>query len=367
MSPTIPLFKVHMPDDVSAPLLETLHSGYIGEGPRVKDFEAAVARFLHTNNVLATNSCTSAIQLALRLANVGVGDEVISTPMTCTATNEPIMAAGARIVWADIDPISGNIDPNSIRDKISARTKAIMVVHWGGYPVELDAIGALSREYGIPVIEDAAHAFGSEYRGEKIGNHSDFVCFSFQAIKHITTVDGGALSCARTADRERGRLLRWYGIDREQPREDFRCEADIAEWGYKFHMNDVAASIGLVQMNYAEGIVRQRQRQARFYDEVLRGVDGVTVVATDSDRKSAYWLYTLHVERRLDFMKRMGERGIMVSQVHARNDKHTMFEQFAAPLPGVDSFTESMVCIPIGFWVGEEEQEAIASYIKEGW
>ena len=363
----IPLFKVHMPDEVSFPLMETLFSGYVGEGPRVKDFEAALARFLHAKNVLATNSCTSAIQLALRLANVGVDDEVITTPMTCTATNEPIMAAGARIVWADIDAMTGNIDANSIRERITANTKAVVVVHWGGYPVDLDEIRAVSRDHGIPVIEDAAHAFGSEYQGEMIGNHSDFVCFSFQAIKHITTVDGGALVCAAPTTHERGRLLRWYGIDREQPGEAFRCEADIAEWGYKFHMNDVAAAIGLVQMKYAQGIVSQRQGQAHYYDEVLGDTDGVTILTRNSDRKSAYWLYTMHVERRLDFMRRMGEHGIMVSQVHTRNDTHTMFRHFQACLPGVDSFTESMVCIPIGFWVGEEDQEAIVACIKEGW
>ncbi|HUJ25951.1 MAG TPA: DegT/DnrJ/EryC1/StrS family aminotransferase [Myxococcales bacterium] len=363
----IPLFKVHMPSDVMAPLQETLFSGYIGEGPRVKDFEAALAAYVGNPNVLTLNSGTSAIQLALRLANVGPGDEVISTSMTCTASNEPIMAAGARIVWADIDPGSGNIDPATIEAKITPRTRAIVVVDWGGYPVDLDEVMAIAARHGLKVIEDAAHAFGAEYKGTRTGCHADFVCFSFQAIKHITTVDGGALFCRSEADCKRGRLLRWYGIDRDQPRKDFRCEEDIVEWGYKFHMNDVNATIGLVQLKYLDGILKQRRELAAYYDRELAGARGARLCSWKADRVSAFWLYTILVENRQAFMNWMKECNIAVSQVHARNDKHTMFKDFRAPLPGVDQFTRDMVCIPIGFWIGKEEREHIVASIKQGW
>jgi perosamine synthetase len=363
----IPLFKVHMPQEVLGPLQETLFSGYVGEGPRVKDFETQLGERFGNRNVLTLNSCTSAIQLALRLANVGWGDEVISTSMTCTATNEPIMAAGARIVWADIDPTTGNIDPADIEKKITAKTKAIVVVHWGGYPVDLDEVLAIGKRRGIKVIEDAAHACGAEYKAKRIGGHADFVCFSFQAIKHITTVDGGALFCANESDHHRGKLLRWYGIDREQPRADFRCEEDIAEWGYKSHMNDVSATIGSVQLRYLDGILAQRREVAAYYSRQLSGVPGVRLCDWKKDRVSAFWLYTLLVEKRTAFMGWMKECNVAVSQVHARNDKHTMFKDFRAPLPGVDKFTEQMVCIPIGFWVGQEDREHIVASIKKGW
>jgi perosamine synthetase len=363
----IPLFKVHMPPDVMAPLRETLFSGFIGEGPRVKDFEAQLGDYFGNKYVLTLNSCTSAIQLALRLANVGWSDEVISTSMTCTATNEPIMAAGAKIVWADIDPMTGNIDPGTIEKKITSKTKAIVVVHWGGYPVDLDEVLAIARKAGLKVIEDAAHASGAEYKGKRIGSHADFVCFSFQAIKHITTVDGGALFCTNENDYKRGKLLRWYGIDREQPRADFRCEADIAEWGYKFHMNDVTATIGSVQLRYLDGILQQRRQLASWYSRQLANVGGVRLCSWKTDRVSAFWLYTILVEKRQEFMAWMKECNVAVSQVHARNDQHTMFKDFKAPLPGVDEFIKHMICIPIGYWVGEEDREHIVASIKKGW
>lgn len=363
----IPLFKVHMPESVTAPLNETVLCGFIGEGPKVKQFEGELGSYFGNPRVLTLNSCTSAIHLALRLAGVGLGDEVISTAMTCTATNEPILANGAKIVWADIDPATGNIDPDSIESRITERTKAIIVVHWGGLPVDLERVNRIAARAGIKVIEDAAHACGAEYRGEKLGGHSDFVCFSFQAIKHITTVDGGALFCRSEEDYRRGKLLRWYGIDREQPRADFRCEADIAEWGYKFHMNDVAATIGLVQLPCLDGILSQRREVASFYDNALSGVPGVRLCRWPEGRRSAFWLYTLFVERRADFMRVLQERGVAVSQVHARNDSHTMFREFRRPLPGVDAFTRDMVCIPIGYWVGEQEREQVVEAIRRGW
>ena len=361
----IPLFKVHMPESVIDPLRATLLSGYIGQGRRVEDFEAALAPWLGNSLVLTVNSGTSALHLALRLCNVGPGDEVISTAMTCTATNEPIMERGARIVWVDVDPKIGNIDADDVARKITPRTKAIMVVHWGGYPCDLDEINAIARKHGIKVIEDAAHAFGAEYKGQPVGSHSDFVSFSFQAIKHMTTVDGGALACKDKADYRRGKLLRWYGIDRETERKDFRCEEDILEHGYKFHMNDVAATIGLEQLKYVGGVLAKHRANANAYRECLRGLPRLTLLDYRNDRLSSYWLFTVLVDDRLRFMAEMKQAGIMVSQVHARNDKHTMCRDYLAALPGIDEFTRRQVSIPVGWWVTEEERDHIIQTVRK--
>lgn len=213
MQDIIPLFKVHMPRSVEEPLIETLFSGFIGQGPKVDEFESKLNEYFDNQHVVTVNAGTSALQLALRLANIGPGDEVISTPMTCTASNMPILAAGAKIVWADVDPISGLISTDSIKSKITNKTKAIIMVHFGGIPCDIDGINALAKNYGIKTIEDAAHAFGSEYRNQKIGNHSDFVMFSLQAIKHITTVDGGLLLCKSKKDYDRSSQafeMVWY-------------------------------------------------------------------------------------------------------------------------------------------------------------
>ncbi len=356
----IPLFKVRMAPEVLAPIGETLMSGYIGQGPRVDDFEKALAPRFGSQNVLALNSGTSAIHLALRLSNVQHGDEVISTPMTCTATNVPIRAMGANIVWADIDPRTGNIDPLDVERKITAKTKAVVVVDWAGYPCELDELNDIGRRHGLRIIEDAAHAFGASYRGQPIGARSDFTCFSFQAIKHLTTVDGGALVCKDTDSYKRGKLLRWYGIDRESERRDFRCEQDVAEWGYKFHMNDVTATIGLEQIKHVDDVLRRHRDNAAYYRERLPDLPGLSLLDYREDRECSYWLFTVRLRERMRFMQEMSRAGITVSQVHARNDHHTIFAEFRRVLPGVDEFAAEQVSIPVGWWLSEAQRKHIA-------
>lgn len=361
----IPLFKVFMPESVMEPLREVLFSGYIGEGPRTAEFERRLAPWFGSENILALNNGTAAIHLALRMAGVEPGDEVISTPMTCVATNVPVLAAGARVVWADIDPWTGNIDPADVTRKISSKTKAIIPVHWSGYPCDLDDLNRIASDHGLKVIEDACHAFGATYHGRSIGSHSDFVCFSFQAIKEMTTVDGGALVCKSGADSDRGRLLRWYGIDRKANRRDFRCEEDIREFGYKYHMNDVAATIGLEQLKYVEANLAKHCANAEHYDDAFHDLQAVSPLRYNDSRQSAYWLYNVRVRSRRDFVEKMREAGIVVSQVHARNDKHTMFRESLVDLPGVDEFSSEQICIPVGWWLTEEEVTYIIDTIIE--
>lgn len=361
----IPLFKVFMPESVLEPLAEVLLSGYIGEGPKVKEFEQQLGRRFDNENVLALNNGTAAIQLALRLSNVGYGDEVISTPMTCTATNIPILALGAKIIWADIDPWTGNIDPADVARKITPKTKAIICVHWGGYPCNLEELTTIAAEHGIKLIEDACHSFGSIYRTSPIGSHSDFACFSFQAIKHMTTVDGGALTCRSKNDCERGRRLRWYGIDRNAKGRDLRCQADIAEYGYKFHMNDVTAAIGLEQLKYIDETLEKHTTNAKQYDEAFKHLENVQSLRYEDDRVGTYWLYTIRVKNRKSFTEHMKKAGITVSQVHARNDDHTIFKDFKKTgLHGVDEFTSEQIAIPVGWWLDQTDIEYIVSSVR---
>ena len=361
----IPLFKVFMPESVMEPLRKVLLGGYIGEGPRVEEFERVLGPWFGNSNVLTLNNGTAALQLALRLANVGYGDEVVSTPMTCSATNEPILTMGGRIIWADIDPWTGNIDPKDVAKRITPKTKAIMCVHWGGYPCELDELNAVAAEHGVKLIEDACHAFGSTYQDKPIGSQSDFACFSFQAIKEMTTVDGGALVCKSKADCERGRLLRWYGIDRRAKRSDLRCEADIVEYGYKFHMNDVTAVIGLEQLKYVGKTIERHRANAARYDEAFKNLEAVRPLRYRNDRCSSHWLYTMRVKDRPKFMEHMKRAGITVSQVHARNDTHTMFKDFKVNLPGVDEFTAEQVSIPVGWWLTEKDVSYIIKTVSK--
>ena len=332
---------------------------------RVEAFERDLAAHFGVPSVVTVNAGTSALHLACHIAIDGAADaEIVTTPMTCFATNSSIIRNGARIVWADIDPLSGNIDPNSVAKSITAKTRAIVIVHWGGNPCDIDTIAAIGSANGIPVIEDAAHAFGATYRGRPVGCHSDFVAFSFQAVKHVTAVDGGCLVCRNPDDEARARLLRWYGVDRETTDPmDGRCEIDVAEAGYKFHMNDVAATIGRENLKHLGWIIARHRDNARFYDEAFRTANTVTVGPANEDGVSACWLYTIHANNRDEVMKGLRERGIGSSRVHARNDTHSALARFRRPLPHCEAFDQTHLCIPVGWWVSEDDRQRIAEYV----
>jgi dTDP-4-amino-4,6-dideoxygalactose transaminase len=325
---------------------------YVGEGPRVQEFEQAFAKLVGLETPLALNSCTSALDLALHLAGVGLGDEVITTPMTCTATNGVIVNRGGKIVWADVDPITGLIDPYDVVKKLTPRTKAIMSVDWAGRSCDY----ARLRFPGRPVIQDAAHNLFVDPQ-----NHGDYVAWSFQAIKHLTTGDGGALFVPEW-QYQRAKLLRWYGLDRTSSA-DFRCSQDIKEAGYKYHMNDIAATIGLTNIPHMRRIVAQARDNALWYTEALRDAPYVRTPPDAPD--ASWWLYTLLVDDRTSFIAHMAERGIAASPVHRRNDVHPAFHFPNGPLSGVDYFAAHEVAIPNGWWITGQEREHIASTVME--
>lgn len=358
----IPLFKVFMSKTVMSPLEKVLYSGYVTQGPQVDEFEKRLSRYLENKYVVTVNSGTSALHLALDLCGVQAGDEVVTTPMTCTATNWPILVHKARIVWADIDTQTGNIDPSSIKKKITSKTKAIIAVDWGGYPCDIEEIRKIAN--GIPIIEDAAHAFGAKYKGEKVGNAADFTCFSFQAIKHITTVDGGALLVKHKAHYKKAILKRYFGIDRRKRSKDYRIEKDIYDWGYKFHMNDVNATIGIENLKHIHEILKKHRENAHYYISEFKDLKHVSLMCEDEGFLSSYWLFTMKVNDVEDFMGYMKANNVMASQVHRRNDNHPVTREFKVSLPGVDEFSAHMVCLPVGWWVSEEDRKFIAELVK---
>jgi len=366
----IPLFKVFMSKAVDGPLLKTLHSGWIGQCSKVDEFEEALSKKLNNPNCLTLAAGTHGLHLALRLLDIGPGDEVISTPLTCFATNVPVLYTGADIVWADVQKHSINIDPDSVRERITKKTKAIICVHWGGYPSDLKELHEIAVQHNIAVIEDAAHAYGSTYRDSVIGDckYSDFAMISFQAIKTLTTVDGGLLTTRSRDHYKRGKLLRWYGMDREGPRKEMRCIDDVPDYGYKYHMNDVCATIGLVNMREVEKNIKIAQSNAEYYKKALKDVDGITLIQTSTDRTSSCWLFTMLVEDRDNFCRLMGEKGIHVSRVHERNDKYSCVSQFRRnDLHNLEEVMPKYICIPVGWWVTKEDREYIVDSIKQGW
>ena len=298
---------------------------------------------------------------------------MLATALTCTATNWPILANNLKIKWVDVDPATLNMDLDDLERKLSPTTKVILAVHWGGYPCDLDRLKAIQEKcrllYGFTpqIIEDGAHSFGSKYKGRLIGNHGNIAMHSFQAIKHVTAGDGGVLLLPNQELYKRARLVRWFGIDRDNNRKDFRCEADIEEWGYKFHMNDINATIGLENLKQADSIIHAHQSNAKYYDQALSGVSGVTLLKRELGFDSSFWIYSMLVEDRDGFYAHMKECGIVVSQVHERNDKHTCVKDYISPLPTLDSIIGKVVAIPVGWWVTSEQREYIVDCIKKGW
>lgn len=346
------------------PALEKiLYSGYIATGKAVFDFEDKFKSYIGNPNTISVHSGTDALHLSYILAGVNPGDEVISTPMTAEPTNTSIAMVGAKIMWGDVDPRNGLLDPKSVRSLITEKTKAIVIVHYAGMVCDLDEFNRISEDFCIPIIEDAAHALGSKYNGKMIGCNSAYTIFSLQAIKHMTTVDGGFLSMSDASQMDRAKKLRWFGLSKDKS----RLDNDITEVGYKYAMNNVNATIGLVQMKYVEEIIGRYIANGKYFDEALKGIPGVELVQYNKNTEPSYWLYTMRVDHRDDFCKMMEDNGILASQLHHRSDTHSLFRESKRELPNMEDWDAHFVHIPCGWWVNQEERERIVNVIRKGW
>lgn len=361
----IPLIKTNIPsrESLMPELEKVLYSGYVAQGEKVEEFEREFEKYVGSGHSLSLNSGTAALHIALILAGVKQGDEVISTPMTAEPTNVAIKMTGAKIRWADIDYNTGNISPLSIEARINERTKAIIVVDYAGIPVDVQKIRTIAEKHKITVIEDAAHALGSKAEGKNAGQHFPYTVFSFQAIKHLTTIDGGMLQISDPDLYEKGKLIRWFGIDKKKT----RLENDIKFQGYKYHMNNVNATIGLVQLSQINKVVDAHIFNGKFFDRELTGINGVELLKYYPGSEPSYWLYTMKVDDRKGFIKMMESNGITASELHKRNDSHTFLNDIPAVLPEMDRFYERLVHIPCGWWLTEDDRNKIVSCIKNGW
>ena len=286
------------------------------------------------------------------------------------------MANGLKPKWVDVDPKNANINLQDLKYKLSPNTKVIQFVHWGGTPVDLDGIKEVVEfayeRFGFRpmVIEDAAHAIGSEWKGRRIGSlESGNICvFSTQAIKHLTTGDGGIITLPSKSLYDRCKLLRWYGIDRDKRNyqgKDFRLESDVTEYGFKMHMNDLSASLGLANLPHLDRILAGHRGNAEFYNKALQGLNGVTLLEPPEGGLSSYWIYTFHVQNKHDFIAFMKSKNIIASQVHARNDTHSVCAPYRTHLPLLDKVETTLISIPVGWWITPEDREYVAASIQE--
>ena len=377
----ISLFKVFMSEDVLEPLNKVLMSGYVTQGKQVEKYESALKKFIGNENLLTVNSGTAGLTLATRLLlkkddsfnwpGFDIDNDVVLTPaLTCFATTCSILANNVKIRWLDVGLETPNISLEDVKRKLDKHTKIIYLVHWGGMPVDLDELDKICEEHKINfgfkpmVVEDCAHAFGAEFNGKKLGNHGNICVFSTQAIKHLTSGDGGIITLPNKSLYDRCKLLRWFGIDRDKrnyKRTDFRLENDIAEYGYKYHMNDINATIGLYNLPYISTLLEKMRENGKYFDERLKNIEGIKLIKNNPKCNSAYWLYTIRVlnGKKYEFINKMKEAGIMISQVHNRNDINSCVKKFKEILPNLDVLEKELVCIPVGWWLEKEDLDKI--------
>lgn len=365
----IPLFYPHVPKNAINEVADTLSGRWIGQGPKVEKFEKLFKKtFLAKHEALAVGSGTDALHLAYLLADISAGDEVVVPVFTCTATNIPLLYIGAKPVFADLDPETMNLSLPDVEKKITNRTKAIVCVDYGGVPNDYDALNKLCQKYNLKLISDGAHAIGTKYKGVNAAQLADFTIFSFQAIKTLTTGDGGLLAIKDCSLLEKAKRLRWFGIDRTA-KQGGVWENDISEIGYKYQMNDISAAIGLAGLEEIESVITMRNSLFRYYEENIR-TNRVKIVGKSQtkDYFNSAWLITLVVDTdRFGLMKKLREAGIESAQVHYRNDRYSIFGGRRSDLPLMDDLEDRYLVLPLHLRMSKETVVRICQIINAGW
>jgi len=348
-----PLFypNIHK-EDILREISDTLSTRWIGEGPKVKLFEQKFGKFLGVKYPIAVNSCTSSLHLAYILAGAKKGTEVIAPVFTCSATIHAIMYTGATPVFADIKD-DFTIDPKDVAKKITKKTVAIVAVDYGGKRCDYKQL----KKFGLPIIADKAQSLSYD-------KNADYNCFGFQAIKLMTTCDGGMLVTKTKSDYDRGKRLRWFGIDRNRSFKEKNTRevaASVSEVGYKYQMTDIDACFGLVALKHIKKDLLYRQKLVNTYNRLLTGINGVKIVDNhDSDN----WLYTILVDDRNKFFEIMNKNEIEVSMAHARIDNVEVFRKYKNKCPNMDKLESQYVCLPLNPKITVKDVVQICKVIK---
>ncbi|HDR9199810.1 TPA: DegT/DnrJ/EryC1/StrS aminotransferase family protein [Burkholderia vietnamiensis] len=371
-APFLPFTRPEIDEETIQGVVEVLRSGWITTGPQNQKFEAALSEYCGGRPVRAFNSGTCTLEIGLRIAGVGPGDEVITTPATWVSTSNVIIETGATPVFADIDPVTRNIDLDKLEQAITPRTKAIIPVYLSGLPVDMDRLYAIARAHNLRVIEDAAQALGSTWKGQRIGAIGDIVSFSFHANKNLTTIEGGALVLNDEDEAALAQKYRVQGITRTGF-DGMDCDV----LGGKYNLTDVAARVGLGQLPHLERFTAQRRALARAYFAALDGGAAVKLglglpVADFENSNWHMFQVTLPLERlslsRAEFMAQMKERGIgtgvhypaihLFTLYRARGFKEGMF-------PHAERYGASTVTLPLFTQMTEDDVRRVADAINQ--
>lgn len=344
-------WSTFVPREAIAAVGRTLRSKWINTGKVEKELRAKACRKWHFPYCVAVNNGTAALRASLAVLGVGPGDEVISTPFTFIATNTAILEQGAKPVFADIKYDDLNIDPNDIEKRITKKTKAIMVVHYGGNPVDLDEIRAVARKHKLPIIEDAAHALGSTYKRKFIGQTGEIVCFSLQVVKIITSGDGGFIVTSNKTYYQKLKKIIWYGIDREAKKTNLlnplppTFHGDTL--GFKYNMNDITATLATIGVDHYDEAAKKRRDIGERYRRELASVPGIILMRYYDDRTPNYQIFPIHVRSRVTFARFMRKHNIMVNINNRRNDIYPMFGGLRHDLPQTSRADRDVILLPM--------------------
>ena len=370
--PPIPVFQPVIGVDTIKAVVDALHAGWLGMGAVTQAFEDGLARFLGLQDryVLATNTGTSALHLGLLAAGVGPGDEVITPAFNFVADHQAIVAAGAAPVLGDVDDATLGLDPDKAAALIGPRTKAIVPLHFGGVAGRVKELYALAERHRLRVVEDATHAFGTRVDGRAIGSFGDVTCFSFDPVKVITSIDGGAVVVGDAGALERLRHWRFLGIDREtlaRYQNSRAWEYDVVSQGFRYHMTNINAAVGLSQLTRVNEFIASRRQACRLYNRLLAGVAGVRCPATDFEDVSPF-IYTVRVPaaRREGLIEHLRGRGVATG-IHFLPAQDFTFLKGCrrGDLAVTERVTREIVTLPLHTHMTPATVERVATAIRE--
>jgi dTDP-4-amino-4,6-dideoxygalactose transaminase len=375
--PAVPFSPPEIGAAEIAEVVATLESGWLSTGPRVRRFEQAFAEYIGTQAAVALNSCTAGLHLALVTSGVRAGDEVITTPLTFCATANVIVHCGATPVFADVDPRTGNLDPVAAAAAITPRTRAIIPVHYGGRPADVDAFAELARRHGLVIIEDAAHCVEGVANGRKIGTTADFTCFSFYATKNLTTGEGGMLTTSSAVAAERIRVASLHGMTRNAWTRYERLGTapyDVILPGYKYNMSDLQAAIGLHQLAALDRHFSRRREISERYDEAFASLPFDTFAELPAGDLHARHLYTVLVDRdrvgiaRDDLAGRLAGEGIATSVhfpvVHLHSYYAERYGFWRGQFPHAEQIADRVLSLPLSAAHTDEQVDNVISAVQ---
>ncbi|MBN1161363.1 MAG: DegT/DnrJ/EryC1/StrS family aminotransferase [Dehalococcoidales bacterium] len=345
--------------------------GYFGMASKVLEFEEAVRKYLGAKYVITTNNCTSALHVALDALGIGKGDEVITPSLTFIGAFQAISATGATPVPVDVYPDTLLIDIEDVKRKITPQTKAIMPVHYAGNPCDLDALAKITKDHKIRIIEDAAHAFGSYYKGKKIGSFGDIICFSFDSIKNITCGEGGAIICFDEALADILRQKRSCGMKRPgQGSSEWKERVPFVEvnmQGYRYHMSNINASIGLVQLKKIDSFIARRREICRRYDSALKNVPGITCLPINYDNVAPH-IYVIRVKNGLrnKLMEYLRNLDIETGINYVPNHLHHFYARKNVSLPATEQAFQEILTIPLHCGLSDSDVDKVIHGIIGG-